>query len=298
MDAQVVKLFNDYGLHVSQISDFYSPLPNIRELEKHMPRWCKPSDLTGVRYNLDCIKKKFQYLVHSYGEEYTHLLKVYKKINRKGYGPGYPTLDAMLLYFMIRDIEPRRFTEIGSGVSTYYCSLAAEENAKDGNNVEITCIDPYPHDMLYQISKIEILKKEVQDVDVSFFDRLESRDILFIDSTHIVKVDGDVPYLYLEVIPRLKKGTVIHIHDIHFPYNIPYPPQYYIFGRKRPVYWNEAMLLQAFLSYNDSYKIIMSLPLLRYFDEGFLHANIPDYKPLSPDDSYTHSGSLWIEKIK
>jgi len=202
------------------------------------------------------------------------------------------------LYFMIRDIKPRRYTEIGSGVSTYYCSLAAEENAKDGKNLEITCIDPYPHDMLYKISKVEILKKAVQDVDVSFFDQLGNGDILFIDSTHIVKIDGDVPYLYLEVIPRLTKGTVIHIHDIHFPYNIPYPPQYYIFGRKRPVYWNEAMLLQAFLSYNDSYEIIMSLPLLRYFDEDFLRAIIPGYQPLSQNDADTHSGSLWIKKVK
>jgi hypothetical protein len=114
----------------------------------------------------------------------------------------------------------------------------------------------------------------------------------------MVKIDGDVPYLYLEVIPRLKNGVIIHIHDIHFPYNVPYPPQYYVFGKKRPVFWNEAMLLQAFLCFNDAYKIIMSISLMQYFDEQFLRDHIPNYEPISLERTATHSGSIWIEKVK
>ena len=97
--------------------------------------------------------------------------------------------------------------------------------------------------------------------------------MLFIDSSHIVKIDGEVPYLYLEVIPRLKKGVITHIHDTPFPYNVPYPPQLWIFDREWPVFWNEAMLLQAFLCYNDAFKILVSMPLLRYFDEDFLRTS-------------------------
>jgi hypothetical protein len=241
------------------------------------------------------MQEKLVYLTSHYLEEYKNILS-YDAINSKGYGPGYPFLDSMLLYFMIRDIKPRKYIEIGSGVSTYICSLASKENEKTGSSLDITCIDPFPQENLYKIPKVNILKDEIQNVDLCFFDQLREGDILFIDSTHILKIDGDVPYLYLEIIPRLENGVIIHIHDIHFPYNIPYPPQYYIFGNKRPVFWNEAMLLQAFLAYNDSYRIIMSLPLMRYFCEATLKENISNYQALNHNNASTHNGSIWIEK--
>ena len=95
----------------------------------------------------------------------------------------------------------------------------------------MTCVEPYPYEKLFSIPQIKVVKKEVQDVELSIFEELDAGDILFIDSTHIVKVDGDVPYLFLEVLPRLKKGVIIHVHDISFPYNVPYPPELYIFNR-------------------------------------------------------------------
>jgi predicted O-methyltransferase YrrM len=241
------------------------------------------------------MQEKLVYLTSHYREEYENLLS-WGEVNQKGYGPGYPYLDAMLLYFMIRDIKPRRYIEIGSGASTYICSFAAKENEKIGSYLDITCIDPFPQESLYTIPNIKICKEEIQNIEQSFFDQLQEGDILFIDSTHIIKIDGDVPYLYLEIIPRLENGVIIHIHDIHFPYNTPYPPQYYIFGKKRPVFWNEAMLLQAFLSYNNAYSIMMSLPLLRYFCEDILKESISNYQSLDQNSSHTHNGSIWIEK--
>ena len=95
-----------------------------------------------------------------------------------------------------------------------------------------------------------------------------------------MKIDGDVPYLYLEVIPKLKPGCFVHVHDVHFPYNVPFPSELYVLSPKWPVFWNEAMLLQAFLSYNDSYEIVMSMPLLRFFCEDFLKAVVPGYRPV------------------
>jgi predicted O-methyltransferase YrrM len=295
VDSRAVKIFNMYGLNVSLVSDFYSPLPVITSLEKNMHRWFKPSSLCGIKYDLKCMQERLAWLISNYFEEYENLFS-YTNISKKGYGPGYPLLDSMLLYFMIRDIKPKNYIEIGSGVSTYICSLAAKKNGKTGSYLDITCIDPYPQENLYEVPKIKILNNEIQNIDIGFFDQLHAGDMLFIDSTHILKIDGDVPYLYLEIIPRLENGVIIHIHDIHFPYNIPYPPQYYIFGKKRPVFWNEAMLLQAFLSYNDSYRIIMSLPLLRYFCEDTLKEHISNYQALDQNHAYTHNGSIWIEK--
>ena len=90
----------------------------------------------------------------------------------------------------------------------------------------------------------------------------------------------------------------MHVHDVHFPYNVPFPSELYVLSPKWPVFWNEAMLLQAFLSYNDSYEIVMSMPLLRFFCEDFVKAHVPGYRPVDISDYDTHFGSIWIQKIK
>ena len=294
---ELASIVNACGLNVSRISDFYSPLPVVSTLQRNLSRWFKPSQMKGVRYDLDAMKQLLLRLASTYAEEYQRL-PPYEEAKRLGYGPGFTAVDAMLLYFMVRDLKPRRYIEVGSGLSTWYCSTAANQNAKAGHLLNITCIDPYPFEALYTIPRIEVIRNEVQDVPVSFFEQLDVGDILFIDSTHVVKIDGDVPYLYLEVLPRLKKGVIIHIHDIHFPFNVPYPPQCYIFGGwKWPVFWTEAMLLQALLCTSDAFQIKMSAPLLRHFSEEFLKEVIPDYSPVDPANMHTHFGSIWIEKV-
>jgi hypothetical protein len=202
----------------------------------------------------------------------------------------------------MRRIKPANYIEVGSGLSTYYSSVARERNEAEGQACHITCIEPYPYPQLHALQGNEVIAKEVQDVDVSFFETLKEGDVLFIDSTHIVKIDGDVPYLFLEVIPRLKKGVIIHIHDIPFPYNVPYPFDMYIFGKERPWYFTEPMFLQALLCDSDSYDILMSLPLIAHADEEFLLNNVPGYRPLKTYnvDTAEEIGfppcSIWIEK--
>jgi hypothetical protein len=140
----------------------------------------------------------------------------YKQLQRVGFGPGYTAVDALILYMMIRHIRPKRYIEVGSGLSTYYCSLAAARNTSEGYPLAITCIEPYPFEKLRTIPNIDIMAKQVQDVEVSFFGQLQKDDVLFIDSSHVLKIDGDVPFLYLEVLPTLNVGVVVHIHDYHF----------------------------------------------------------------------------------
>jgi len=279
---------------INKSMDYYSPLPVLSKLEKNMSRWNKPSGLVGIAYDMPQMKNLFLDLISKYSTEYAKIPSYYENIN-KGYGPGYNALDAMTLYFMIRENKPRRYIEVGSGLSTYYCSLAAQRIREEGNQLKIICVEPYPYDALYRIPQVEVIKKEVQDIDISFFEQLESGDVLFIDSSHIIKIDGDVPFLFLEVIPRLKKGVIVHIHDVPFPYNIPFPPEIWVLGRM-PYFWNEAMLLQAFICYNDTYKIIFSAPLLRFYEETFLSENVPDYEPISKNPN--SFSSLWIERIK
>lgn len=239
------------------------------------------------------MKSEFSDLLARYLDEF-FLIPPYATLQEVGFGPGYTAVDALTLYMMVRHLKPRRYIEIGSGLSTYYCSLAAERNAKEGHPLEITCIEPRPFDKLRTIPGIKVLEKEVQDAETSLFQQLQGNDILFIDSSHVLKIDGDVPFLYLEVLPSLNAGVVIHVHDVPFPYNIPYPPQLWVLGQEWPMLWNEAMVLQALLCFNEKFKITMSTPLIRYYDEGFLKSKIPFYETLEQNPN-TFS-SIWLKR--
>jgi hypothetical protein len=271
-------------------------LPDQADLERHVDRWFKPSSMAGVKYDLDGMKRLFSTLHQTWGEDFSKTTGDYAANALRGFGPGYPYFDARGLYYMLRQHQPARYLEIGSGLSTYYCSLAARRNADDGKPIQITCIEPYPSSQLCQIDGIRLIVKLAQDVSPGEFDILQSGDVLFIDSSHILKIDGEVAYLYLEILPRLKPGVIVHIHDIAFPYNIPYPPSTWILGERWPTYWTEAMLVQAFLAFNDSFEIVLSTPVIAHYDEPFFSDMIPDYV-LRKDDQLAY-GSLWIRRTK
>jgi len=163
----------------------------------------------------------------------------------------------------------------------------------------IRCIEPFPYEKLKLIPGIDIVQSEVQDVGMELFMQLEENDVFFIDSSHVLSIDGDIPFLFLEVLPRIRKGVLIHVHDISFPYNIPYPAEYWVLGRHEnapywPMYWNEAMALQAFLAFNSAFAIEMSTPIIRHYDEPFLALVVPHYKPVREEPN-TFS-SIWIRK--
>ena len=289
---QIVERF---GFNISKTSDYYSPLPTESIIKRNVHRWNKVSSMGGIEYDIENYKTLLKELISKYWVEFK-ALPDYRENTSIGFGPGYTELDALILYMMIRNVKPKRYLEVGSGLSTYYSSLAAKENAKNGNPMKITCIEPYPFEKLYSIQNIELIQDEVQNTEKGLFLELEAHDILFIDSSHVLKIDGDVPFLYLEVLPMLRKGVIVHIHDIPFPYNTPYPAEQWVLGKTRnwPVYWNEAMVLQAFLAFNKSYDILMSAPLIRYYDEGFLRNNVPLCKSIEKEPE-TFS-SMWLTR--
>ena len=281
------------GYQVARDEDYYSPLPSVARLRAYSARWDRPSSLHGVQYDLAAIKLALAELLDCYlGEFLTY--PPYSEVCKLGFGPGYTALDALTLYMMIRKIKPRRYIEVGSGVSTYYCSLAAQRNASEGHPLEMTCIEPYPYEKLSSIPWIQVLAQKVEDVDPALFQQLQENDVLFIDSSHILRIDADVPFLFLEVLPALNPGVVAHVHDIPFPYNFPYPPSLWIFGRDWPVFWNEAMVLQAFLAFNKQFKICLSTPLIRHFDEEFLKQRIPIYE--SVEQNPNTFSSIWLKR--
>jgi Methyltransferase domain len=292
--ANLQSFLDRYGYVVARKSDYYSPLTSVSELKSTFNRWHRPSALNGIEYDLDQMKAALSDLLSRYLPEFMDI-PPYEQLDQAGWGHGYTAVDALTLYMMIRHLKPKRYGEVGSGLSTYYCSLAAARNASEGHPLVITCIEPYPFKKLFTIPGIEIIVKLVQDVEVSLFERLDSGDVLFIDSSHVLRIDGDVPFLYLEVLPTLAAGVFIHIHDVPFPYNVPYPPQLWVFGQEWPMLWNEAMMVQAFLSMNREFKIKMSTPLLRHFEEDFLKRSIPIYQSI--DQNPNTFSSLWLQRV-
>jgi hypothetical protein len=156
------------------------------------------------------------------------------------------------------------------------------------NSVQLTFIEPYP-DRLYSLLKendtneAKVLVQEIQKTDVAQFDVLEANDILLIDSTHVSKTGSDVNFLLFQVLPRLKSGVLVHIHDVFHPFE--YPKSFVYAGRN----WNEDYLLRAFLMYNEAFKIKMFV--------DFLHVHHKDAFSNMPLCYKNTGGSLWIQKL-
>src|SRR5215469_9037293 len=171
------------------------------------------------------------------------------------YGVG----DAELLYDIIRHFKPKRICEVGSGHSTLMAIRAIRKNRELDPTYacEHLCIEPFENDWLDDIG-VTVIRKKVEDCPVELFGSLEENDILFIDSTHIIRPQGDVLYEYLTVIPTIKPGVLIHVHDVFTPRD--YPP-FWLLKKRR--LWNEQYILEALLSCTPCFEILAALNWLR-----------------------------------
>jgi len=185
---------------------------------------------------------------------------------------------------MVRRFQPRRIIEVGSGFSSLVLGQAAAKNESSA----LICIDPFPHKVVRESNRIPalqlLIEKKVQDVDVEFFSQLGSGDILFIDSSHTVKAGGDVNHLFLEVLPRLKPGVIVHVHDIFFPFD--YRRDWMLEEFR---FWTEQYLLQAFLIFNPEFEVLMANSYLN-------HYYAPDLKAAFPNLRRWIGGSFWMQR--
>ena len=293
----LIGILNRLGWVVARTSDYYSPLRPVAELKRHVDRWHRPSRMTGVSFDLPAMMAELEGMTAAYLAEYAEL-PPYDEIKAQRRGPGFTRVDALVLYLMLRRHQPARYVEVGSGLSTWYAAQAAARNAAEGRPMAMTVVDPFVSAATRALPGVEALAREAQDVPADWFARLAAGDVLFIDSTHIVRLDGEVPHLVLEVLPTLSSGVLVHVHDVHFPYNVPCDPDAYVFDRRWPMPFTEAMLVQAYLCYNPRVQILMSTPLLRHYHEDFLRRVVPGYQPLDRYDFDTHHGSLWFRCLE
>ncbi|MBM3157780.1 MAG: class I SAM-dependent methyltransferase [Chloroflexi bacterium] len=154
--------------------------------------------------------------------------------------------DSVSLYSMLSLHNPKRYTEIGSGWSTKFARRAIFDQ---GLQTKIASIDPYPRSEI-DILCDTVIRKPLEEIDLSLFDELESGDILFVDGSHHCCMNSDVTVVFLDILPRLKPGVLVQFHDIYLPYD--YPEE---FGS----YYSEQYLLAACIL-SDSNKFDIVLP--------------------------------------
>jgi hypothetical protein len=239
------------------LDHYYQPLINPRKyLTKSLS---EDRNLCGIDFN---IKEQLNLLnKFNYNEELLLFPLDKKKENEYFFNNYmYSSGDAEYLYNIIRYYKPKRIIEIGSGFSTLMAINAIFKNKLEDTNYRCQhiCIEPYESPWLEKL-EVELIRERVENVNSSFFQMLESNDILFIDSSHIIKPQGDLLVEYLEILPAIKSGVLIHIHDIFTPKDY---PDGWVYNSH--LLWNEQYLLEAFLMYNSEFRIIGALNYLAH----------------------------------
>jgi Methyltransferase domain len=267
--------WESHGFHVTPVH-FYEPIPDTRSLPETL--WSQPSELIGIDMNqsmqLDLLRNHFP----KFRDEYNDL-PVEPPHGQKRPFRG---VDALVAYCMIRHFQPKLIVEVGSGWSSLLLGQVAAKN----ENSALICIDPFPSDVLRKgFSGLRsFIEKKIQDIDLEFFSQLGSGDVLFIDSSHTVKIGGDVNYLFLEVLPRLKPGVIVHVHDIFLPFEY---RRDWVLDEFR--FWTEQYLLQAFLTFNSEFEVLLANSYLNHYHQQDLEAVFPGLPSWA-------GGSFWIRR--
>lgn len=279
-----LQVFRKVGIY-PVLDHYYEPLFNPAHLRKPLS---DDRELPGIDWNiteqLDLLKKfhfNDELVKFPVGRQADH-----EFYYRNGF---FESGDAEFLYNMIRLFKPKRIFEIGSGQSTLLAASAVTANRSEDASYqcEHLCIEPYEVGWLDQLN-VAVVRKPVETIDASLFQQLDKNDILFIDSSHMIRPQGDVLFEYFEILPILKPGVLIHIHDI-------FTPKDYLEEWIQSVcFWNEQYLLEAFLSYNAEFKIIGALNFLKHHHPDELTAACP---VLRDQFESREPGSFWLRRV-
>ncbi len=277
------------GYKFAPAGHFNSPIPDIDWVFENEERiWGElPTELPGIDLNtqaqLDLVEKLKPF----------HDSNPFPKKKEKGFryffeNPAYGYEDGIYLNAMIRHLEPKKIIEVGSGYSS--CVILDTNERFFDNKIDCTFIEPYPE---YFKSKLQptdfqqntIHESKLEDIPLALFQTLGQNDILFIDSSHVSKIGSDVNYLIHQILPSLKKGVFIHIHDIGYPFQ--YPQKWIKEGRA----WNENYILRAFLQFNSDFRIALFSSYLRKMHQPFMKEKMPRIFEGG-------GGNIWLERVR
>jgi predicted O-methyltransferase YrrM len=237
---------------------YYEPLLNVIDLRQTLSQ---ERNLPAI--HLDSVAQlnflrnlKYASELHEINLEENSSSKKELHLNNGQFESG----DLEFLYQMVRYLKPKKVIEIGGGYSTLVISMALKKNREETDYESMhICVEPYENEWLEQVENLTIIREIIQTSGINWSEALGKDDLLFIDSSHMIKPQGDVLYEYLEIIPKLASGVFVHVHDIFTPRD--YPEEWLV---REFRFWNEQYILEALLGCTHRYQIVASLNWLRH----------------------------------
>ncbi|GAB4312477.1 MAG: hypothetical protein Kow00127_03030 [Bacteroidales bacterium] len=273
------------------VDHYYEPLFNNIHLKTKLS---EPRNLPAIDWNISYQQETLE--LFGYGEELKKFPVEKPSEDYSGFyynNPSYQSGDAEMYYNYIRAYKPERIIEIGSGYSTLIALEAIRKNNEEmpGYSCELICIEPFENHWLEKLP-VKVNRTMVENLDTNYFDQLSNGDILFIDSSHIIRPYGDVLYIYNHILPRLSRGVMVHIHDIFTPRD--YLEDWLLLKNR---FWNEQYLVEAFLAFNQRFKITTAMNFLTHFYPEMLEKVCPVMMEQIHAGKVREPGSLWLRRV-
>lgn len=255
---------------------YYSPLTSPADIERALAEGPPPATVAmGEAAQLRVISR--------IGPTLAQLPR--RRWNDDASNNQYGLADAAIYSAIVREFQPHRIIEVGSGYSS---AVALDACDAYGLDIELVFIEPHTERLEQLLTpsdsgRVTIRREPLQDTPLELFDTLEAGDVLFIDSTHVVKAGSDVARLVFHVLPRLAAGVLVHVHDMFWPWQ--YPPAW--LSQRRD--WNELYLIHAFLSGNPRWEVLLFSDWMWQVHPELVQEHLPSAADSRP-------GSLWLRK--
>jgi len=249
---ELYEVWQEHGCFLYPNS-YMSPLPDLSEITD--AHWTRTYSTAGIDMRFEAQQKILAEVFPLFADECSFPSEPTGD-EREFYlnNKYFESIDAEVLHCFIRHFTPRRIIEGGSGHTTKLIAAACRINAKlAGVVTEFTAIDPQPRIDIGSLDGVTTrhFAQRIEEIDADYLHSLEANDILFIDSSHVARIGGDVLHIILNIVPQLKAGVIVHFHDIFLPFEY---PKTLVLEDKR--FWNEQYLLHAFLAYNNAYEVV------------------------------------------
>ena len=202
---------------------------------------------------------------------------------KPGWNNGFlPGLDIIGIYTMLAEFKPKKYIEIGSGNSTKVAYKAKQEQQL---STEIISIDPMPRAEIDQLADA-VIRQPFENIDLNLLYTLDENDILFVDNSHRILPNSDAMVFFMDILPKLKKGVIVHIHDVYLPYDYPQ----FMCDR----FYSEQYGLAFYLLANPT-KYETLLPNFFIAEDPALAATIaPIWQHVNLSHVEKHGGSFWL----
>lgn len=264
---------------------FYSPLPEVERLPESL--WEGPQPTPGLDLRIEQALRLLQDELQPWIAEFDPPPTARDGVGFHVFNGAYESVDAEVLYALLRHLRPRQVIELGSGASSHVIDLARRRNAADDAPFTHEIFDPFPFGhALGPVADAVTRPVRAEEVPVAEIERLKDGDVLFVDTTHTVKTGGDVVRIVLELLPAVPVGVHVHVHDIFLPYE--YPREWVLDQRRA---WAEQYMLQAFLAFNPTYEVVFPAQAVARAHPAEVGAAIPSFTPaVSP-------GAFWMRRL-